>query len=335
MIKVSVIIPICNSEKYLGECLESVLNQSLTGIEILCVDDGSTDDSAAIVKRYQQQTDNIILFQQENKGAWAARNRGLNRAGGEFVFFLDSDDRIASPDTLEKLYCAAMRQGTDVAGGSLYREIDGRLCSDFSGTQKKYLFKEEGRILYRDYQYDLGFSRFLYKRTLLEEEGISFPPYKLFEDPVFMVRALQAAKIFAVIPDPVYIYRDTTGSITHVSSLDKLIDLTAAIQDNLDFALKNDLKELYKLTFIHLNRESRTELEYALNELDQDHRLFDALIRINGDIRWDLLPEGEDHLLLPLQMVYREYRQYEKLRRNPLVRLLKSMSVAFRKKQKK
>jgi glycosyltransferase involved in cell wall biosynthesis len=332
---ISIIIPVYNSEKYLRACLDSALAQTLEDIEILCVDDGSKDGSADIIRDYQKRTDRIVLLQQENRGAAAARNRGLERAEGEYIFFLDSDDRIAAPDTLEKLCGAAKRHGTDIAGGSLLREKGGAVSGDFTGTRKNYTFTGEGVMSYRDYQYDLGFFRFIYKRDLFEDRTCLFPSYRVFEDPVFMVRIFTRAGRFAHIPDPVYIYRDTEKSLSGSLSSDRLLDMLSALQENLAFALEHDLSKLYVLTYIHLNRESRSNLEYALNDLDPDRKLFEKLIEINGQLRFDLLPEGEERVLYPLQMVYLEYRKYEKIRRSPLAAALRKMSAPFRKKQKK
>jgi glycosyltransferase involved in cell wall biosynthesis len=226
---ISIIIPVYNSEKYLRACLDSALAQTLEDIEILCVDDGSKDGSADIIRDYQKRTDRIVLLQQENRGAAAARNRGLERAEGEYIFFLDSDDRIAAPDTLEKLCGAAKRHGTDIAGGSLLREKGGAVSGDFTGTRKNYTFTGEGVMSYRDYQYDLGFFRFIYKRDLFEDRTCLFPSYRVFEDPVFMVRIFTRAGRFAHIPDPVYIYRDTEKSLSGSLSSDRLLDMLSAL----------------------------------------------------------------------------------------------------------
>lgn len=323
MFKVSVIIPVFNTERYLEECLNSVYAQSLQDIQIVCVDDGSTDRSPEILEAFTKRTVGTVMIRQENKGAAAARNRGLQEAEGEFVFFLDSDDRIASAGALERLYAAAIKYRTDIAGGSLCRDVNGRLFTEFRGSQKKYVFHREGRQTYKDYQYDLGFFRFIYRRSFLNLHGICFPSYRNFEDPVFMVRAFQAAGTFAAVPDLVYIYRDVSGSSSHRMSLENLLDMTAAMEVNMTFAWEHGLTDLYRLTYRHLNRESRSELEYALNELDRDGRLYKRLIHINGNIHWDILSEKEEGLLEPLQMVYREYRQYEKLRKQPAVRILR------------
>lgn len=108
--KVSVIIPVYNTEKYLRECLDSVVNQTLKDIEIICVDDGSTDQSVAILEEYQKQDCRIQILRQQNQYAGVARNNGMKAATGKYIIFLDSDDFFAL-DMLEKaFYCAEKNQ---------------------------------------------------------------------------------------------------------------------------------------------------------------------------------------------------------------------------------
>ena len=92
MVKVSVIIPVYNVEKYLGECLESIIDQSLEDIEIVCVNDGSTDNSLSILESYAELDNRIKIISQENHGLAAARNTGLKNINGDYVYFIDSDD---------------------------------------------------------------------------------------------------------------------------------------------------------------------------------------------------------------------------------------------------
>lgn len=114
MPKISVIIPIYNVEKYLRECLESVLNQTFQDFEVICVDDCGNDDSMQIVQEYAQKDNRIsILHHKKNKGLGAARNTGIPEAGGEYIFFLDSDDYIL-PDTLKNLYEKAIETQSDI-----------------------------------------------------------------------------------------------------------------------------------------------------------------------------------------------------------------------------
>lgn len=111
-LKVSVILPIYNCEKYLSQCLESVVNQTLSEIEIICVDDGSTDNSYKIIEEFAKKDSRVVPVHQENGGAGAARNNGLRRARGKYLSFLDSDDFFES-DMLEKAYDCAEKYGAD------------------------------------------------------------------------------------------------------------------------------------------------------------------------------------------------------------------------------
>lgn len=113
MIKVSVILPVYNVAPYLEDAFESVLNQSLKEIEVIAVNDGSTDDSEKIIKKYQQQDSRIIFFSQENKGQSAARNLALRQATGKYIYMMDSDDILSSPDALQICYDYAEKNQAD------------------------------------------------------------------------------------------------------------------------------------------------------------------------------------------------------------------------------
>ena len=114
----SVIIPVYNAEKYLRGCMDSVLSQTLRELEVICVDDGSTDGSAAILEEYAEKDSRVRVLRQENKGAGAARNLGID-AKGEYVAFVDADDSLC-PDSLEPLYRQAKRTGADVIRSRAY-----------------------------------------------------------------------------------------------------------------------------------------------------------------------------------------------------------------------
>ena len=106
MAKISVIIPVYNAEKYLGECLDSILGQTLEDIEVFCIDDGSTDSSGAILQDYARRDGRVKLLRTEQVGAYKARREGYDRATGEFLYFMDADDAL-STDAFAKLYAMA------------------------------------------------------------------------------------------------------------------------------------------------------------------------------------------------------------------------------------
>ena len=117
---VSVIIPIYNVEKYLRECLDSVINQSYTNLEIICVNDGSTDSSGEIVQEYAKKDCRIVYIEQQNSGQSIARNVGLERVKGEWIYFLDADDYI-DLDCLEEMV-SALRYGDVVCNTNIVFE---------------------------------------------------------------------------------------------------------------------------------------------------------------------------------------------------------------------
>ena len=94
MVKVSVIVPVYNGEEYLEECLDSIINQTLEDIEIICVNDGSTDNSLKILKKYAKNDDRFIILDEDNQGAGISRKKGIDVSKGEFIYLMDSDDYI-------------------------------------------------------------------------------------------------------------------------------------------------------------------------------------------------------------------------------------------------
>jgi len=129
--KVSVIVPVYNVAEYLGQCLDTILLQTLQDIEVICVDDGSTDDSLNILNTYAMFDDRLKVIHQENAGAAAARNRGLKEAKGEFISVLDSDD-FFRPEMLEKMVAKAEEDGSDVVvcGYSVFNHRTQEECSE-------------------------------------------------------------------------------------------------------------------------------------------------------------------------------------------------------------
>lgn len=113
MVKVSVIIPVYNAERHINQCLDSLLNQSLKEIEVICVDDGSTDSSVQIIKEYTEKDGRVKLVQQKNSYAGVARNNGMQIAAGEYMMFLDSDDFFEA-DMLLEMYEKAVADEADV-----------------------------------------------------------------------------------------------------------------------------------------------------------------------------------------------------------------------------
>lgn len=184
MVKVSVIIPVYNTEKYLRKCLDSVCNQTLKDIEIICVNDCSPDNCLDILREYAENDDRIkIIDFAENKGAAAARNAGIEQAQGEYLGFVDSDDFI-DLDFYEKLYNKAAETGADVAKGNYKSAADGSV--DYSLNEK---VKEDKN------NFAFAYCSAIFKRSVIINNNILFPYLSDMEDPVFTFNfALSANK---------------------------------------------------------------------------------------------------------------------------------------------
>ena len=210
---VSVVIPVYNAEEFLDECLASVLSQTYRNLEVICVDDGSTDGSRAKLNDYALRDNRVKVITQANQGAGNARNRALDSARGEWVVFMDPDDYYPGKGTINRMLKAAITNGADICGGSLQLIDKNGTMIDRSRSRDNYgyYFDQEGMIDYRDYQFDYCYVRFIYRRSLLEKHKLRFPELRRFEDPVFMVKAFAAAGCFYALRESTYVYRAGNG----------------------------------------------------------------------------------------------------------------------------
>lgn len=147
MIKVSIVIPVYNMALFLGECLQSVRGQSLKDLEIICVNDGSTDDSLSVLRKIQTEDCRIkVLDQGANKGVSAARNRGISQARGMYLCFMDPDDKYPDSRVLETMYEAATSHGALICGGcfSDFNSDTGVVTTNYDGDLAGYVFMRKG-----------------------------------------------------------------------------------------------------------------------------------------------------------------------------------------------
>lgn len=213
MVKVSVVIPVYNGEAYLHQCLDSVCVQTLEEIEIICVDDGSTDGSWQILKEYEEKDSRFRLFQQEHQYPPAARNNGLEQAQGEYVIFWDCDD-FFEPRALEHLYLRAEETEADicVCKNDLYYSKDGKRYPDGTSLNLKRI--PEGGTFNRLTNPD-HILRFcngavwnkLFRRSFLVENNLSFSDFRMMEDQVFLYVALCLASKIAIVKKVLIHYR--------------------------------------------------------------------------------------------------------------------------------
>ena len=208
---ISVIIPVYNTERYLAACLDSVLSQSYRTIEVILIDDGSTDYSLRIAEGYAEKDDRVRVYSFENEGLAETRNRGLSVATGEFVTFVDSDDMLM-PDALEIMMGVIKKEEADIVEGGFIR---GKIFKNFNkkikiSTKIFNHIEAIADVLYQNTLLPSAWGK-LYKRelfyNLLYEKGI------LYEDLNIVYLLLERSKKTVWIDYPVYFYRETEGSI--------------------------------------------------------------------------------------------------------------------------
>lgn len=287
MTKISVIIPIYNGSRYIAECVEKIQKQTLKELEIVCVDDGSVDDSLFILRQMQKGDKRIHILEQENQGAGSARNLALRNAAGEFVCFLDVDDYFMSDNALEEMYRQAVSQGVSICGGQFYQDFEGKI-QKVSVYGDLWNDTQHGRLLeYLDYQQDFYFSNYLYSRRMLLDQNIVFPIYRQFEDPPFCVKALFAARQIYITDIPFYCYR--VGYKERSYNEQMALDQMKGMTDNLHFSRKNGLKRLHRITYYRIINSCRRELKSYCQK--RNRSFVELLEETERSICWEWLEE--------------------------------------------
>ncbi len=226
MVEISVILPVYNSERYLRECLDSILNQTFKDIEILCIDDGSSDGSLDILKDYEKTDDRIIVISQGNMGVAKTRNNALKLVKGNYAYFMDSDDYL-DKNAFKRLHDNVTSNGSDfcimkaifVNGTEEYKfpafeldkEFDKVNFNSFTFTYKDV----KGHVLNDLFAPWLK----LYSTDFLKSSNdFTFPEIKSYSDaPFHVITMLKASKI-SFVPEYLYYYRENDDSLVHSSS---------------------------------------------------------------------------------------------------------------------
>lgn len=297
VVKVSIIIPVYNMENYIEASIESIRRQTLKELEIICIDDGSTDDSVSLLHKFVEQDKRIRLLFQKHQGAGSARNVGIQEAKGEYVAFLDADDYYLDEDALQSMYDACINSGTSVCGSRRKNLQNGQLkeSSHRAFLQDNVL---PGQIWsYQDYQMDYDYQSYLFSRKLLVDGGIFFPDYLRYQDPPFMVRAMYAAMQFTYVDKYLYCYR-ISNSVKKFNAV-KTVDLLRALLDNIQFAEEHHLDILWEKTV------ERLEYEYAsliVHSMKKDNpTILQLLIRANEMVSH--FRQDETYMIRPLRLM--------------------------------
>ena len=248
---ISVMIPIYNSEKYIGRCIESVIKQSYKNLEIILIDDGSTDNSGKICDKYGKKDNRIKVFHEKNSGVAASRNKALDLAGGKYLIFVDSDDFIF-PEMIEILHDDIEEYDTQMAVSD-YIEGNGNDFSyeDLSGQLEILFGEEKYRKLFDENKlsFIVPWGR-LYKRELFN--GLRYPNGKIHEDEYIAHYILERAESISYSRSKFYYYfKEDEGdsSITQSYFSMKRLDCIGALEDRLDFFKKLGNRDLLTLAY--------------------------------------------------------------------------------------
>lgn len=255
---ISVIVPVYNVEKYLERCLDSILNQTYSDLEIILVDDGSTDTSPEICDAYAKRDERIRIFHQKNGGLSAARNTGLDNARGDYIGFVDSDDQIV-PTMYESLLAAMDNEKADIVIGDIVYLDENKGNQTYIEQLKKVSydgFQIMERMLSDAAHFVPAWNK-LYRRHIFEK--IRYPLGKYNEDQFVVHQVLYEASRVITIPEPIYLYTIRPGSIMHSAFSVKHLDDIEAICNQYHF--------LQDKHFDSLLPEAANKLKYSYDAI--------------------------------------------------------------------
>lgn len=260
MSKVTIIVPVYNSEKYIGRCLESILNQTYSDFELLVVNDGSKDNSLKIIKEYENKYPNrIIAINQENKGVSITRNESIKRANGEYIMFVDNDDFL-DKDYIEVFVNEIEKGNYDVVLGGYRRP------------------NQDGKIIKKMQLKNTEWSKFMimapwakiYKKQYLLDNNIEFLNVNLGEDIYFNLKAMLVSNKIKIIPYTGYNWFFNTSSVSNTTQKNiTQLQVYELLNSCYDMVKEEELLEKnYKIIETHFTRYIIWLLSFSTKKLD-------------------------------------------------------------------
>lgn len=280
-IKVSVIIPVYNAEKYIGKCLESIISQSLQEIEIICVNDGSKDSSLDILEAFSEKYQKIKIFDQKNTGASFSRNRGLQAAEGKYIFFMDCDDMLL-PGALQRMYDLAESNELDMLLFDVMVKYENDKLKEKFNFDKyftktsKYNEVKSGKIMFcemwENAEYDDCVWSKLVRKSFLEDNGITFYEGIRYSDSIYSLNCHIKAKRTYYIAEKYYVYRIREQSMmTSKTSAHHLYSLVIVYNEILKLLYTEELDERMETAIGELLLETVSQIKNVNLELQNEH----------------------------------------------------------------
>lgn len=309
MVKVSVIVPVYNTQEYLTDCLLSLVKQTLSEIEIIVVNDGSTDGSIKIIQKFANNyPEKIVVLNKENGGQATARNLGIQHASGEYIGFVDSDDYV-HPDMYKEMYEVAKASDCDMVECNYdYLKLK---------NQKLIKLKKHGRTRKFKDQTDMFLDPMvapwndLYKSRILKNSGVLFPEGYIYEDTSFFIKMIPFIHKSEFIDKPFVYHMYREASTMNANKSRRVADIFSVLNDIITFYKENNFWNEYQ-----------TEIEYfCLKILLCSSMQRISLVR-NRQIRRELL----DETLEMLSTQFSDYKSNPYLKQGLKSRYMKSIT---------
>lgn len=280
-IKLSVIVPVYNCEKYVAECLRSILGQKCNSYEIICVNDGSTDLSLSIIKKFEQEnSDKVKVISQENKGLSAARNAGIKASSGKYVWFVDSDDKISNQDVINRMIREMELNALDV----LYFELDGYYENEDIKKIRQPIV--EDLKLGREYGlYEKGYDFFCelqqeskrvicavcscVRKDMLEKNKIAFIEGHTHEDVLYNFQLMLSASRVKHINEVFYLYNQHGGgSISSNVDFSHIISLHVVLNEMMLFSISHKWPEYVESMIIRRIDQFNNYINWLMDSIN-------------------------------------------------------------------
>lgn len=273
-------MPVYNDEKVIQESLDSIFNQTLTDLEVICVNDGSTDNSLKILENYKSKYgDKIKIFNQENLGSGIARNNAMVHANGEYIAFLDSDDIFIDKTALEQMYDVAIKDDTSMISANLkVIDLNGELI--INKNLRRFLNHEI--LKPQDYGIPYSFYKNIFKREFMIDNDFKFPDLLRGQDPVFFAEILSKLDNFSTVPVDFYALRSSGNNFGKINTYRKKHDYIEHFKlvfeilqnsgfDNLSNQYKHQL--FYYLKSPENSPEDKNEIKNIVQDVFKDDEL--------------------------------------------------------------
>ncbi|RZI49599.1 glycosyltransferase family 2 protein [Lactococcus kimchii] len=277
---VSIIVPVYNAEEYLEECLDSILNQTYTNLEVILINDGSSDNSLNIIQEYAEKESRIIFFTIDNSGPGVCRNVGLDKFSGEFLMFIDSDDIICSDlvdvlinkleDTSEMAMCKFSKDVNKISKGTKFVE------------NQTSIFADSIKAIYRPGFASSGPCAKLYGKKIFSE--LRFPDITMYEDAAISLQVLSLASKITFVDYYGYYYRFNPESITNKKVSERNFAIIEKTRIVLDFVKTEHPEAFDSVKRICINDNDYVMIECVRDSSEVSNKLFDQLLQQNRDL---------------------------------------------------